>query len=74
MLNGPISLNMPKSDDAPGPPWSHSSTGASASPESAGKNQKKVFDDVGASIVSSPACEGCSHPSISTRLKFCASS
>ena len=34
-------------DDAPGPPWSHSSTGASASPESAGSDGVTACASVG---------------------------
>jgi len=34
---------MPYSDDPPGPPWSHTTVGASTSPFSAGKYQKKVL-------------------------------
>ena len=37
MSKGPISVKRPKSDDAPGPPWSQSRIGASAWPLRAGE-------------------------------------
>jgi hypothetical protein len=38
---GPCSAHMPNSDDEPGPPCSHTSSGADALPLSAGQYQKK---------------------------------
>eukprot|EP00965_Chrysotila_dentata_P160264 5292309-Pleurochrysis_carterae.AAC.3 len=54
MPNGPISVKRPKSDEAPGPPCSHSSSGASAPPLDASTNVKKELELVAASIVRKP--------------------
>ena len=74
MSNGPISVNIPKRLDAPGPPCSQSSTGASVRPDSAGANTKYVLESVALSIVMKPLCSWeAFQPSSSTFVSACAS-
>eukprot|EP00964_Phaeocystis_antarctica_P128007 scaffold91735_cov60-Phaeocystis_antarctica.AAC.8 len=64
MSNGPISVNIPKREDAPGPPCSHRSTGASGRLDSAGANTnrcgagRRSTRRVRPSSVPAPLCSG----------------